>query len=40
MLLPLGLGGTLGTAAIADDTTLISFYTDAFNLIVGNALGR
>ncbi len=39
-LLPLGLGGTLGTAAIAKDTTLISFYADAFNLILGNALGK
>jgi amino acid transporter len=39
-LLPLGLGGTLGTDAIAKDTTLISFYADAFNLILGNALGK
>ena len=30
-LLPLGLGGTLGTAAIADDATFIAFYTQAFD---------
>jgi amino acid transporter len=39
-LLPLGVGGTLGTAAIAEDTTAIAFYTDAFNAIVGTALGH
>src|SRR5215213_324161 len=39
-LLPLGIGGTLGTAAIAEDATAIAFYTDAFNAIVGNALGH
>jgi amino acid transporter len=39
-LLPLGLGGTLGTKAVADDSTFIAFYTDAFNAIVGNALGN
>ena len=39
-LLPLGLGGTLGTEAVAKDTTLISFYADAFNVIVGSALGK
>jgi amino acid transporter len=38
-LLPLGVGGTLGTTAIADDTTFIAFYVDAFDAIVGNALG-
>jgi amino acid transporter len=38
-LLPLGLGGTLGTKAVADDTTFIAFYKDAFDAIVGNALG-
>jgi amino acid transporter len=38
-LLPLGIGGTLGTGTIADDTTFIAFYTDAFDQIVGNALG-
>ena len=39
-LLPLGLGGTLGTAAVANDATLIAFYTDAFNTILGTALGK
>ena len=38
-LLPLGVGGTLGTAAIAEDATAIAFYTDAFDVLVGNALG-
>jgi amino acid transporter len=38
-LLPLGIGGTLGTATIADDPTFISFYTQAFDMIVGNFLG-
>ena len=39
ILLPLGLGGTLGTERIAADETLISFYTLAFDAIVGNFLG-
>jgi amino acid transporter len=39
-LLPLGLGGTLGTQAVADDPTFIAFYTTAFDTIVGNALGN
>jgi amino acid transporter len=39
VLLPLGLGGTLGTQVIADDATLISFYTIAFDELVGNFLG-
>ncbi len=39
-LLPLGLGGTLGTEAVANDTTFIAFYTDAFDAIVGNTLGN
>jgi amino acid transporter len=39
-LLPLGLGGTLGTQAVADDPTFIAFYTRAFDAIVGNALGN
>jgi amino acid transporter len=39
-LLPLGVGGTLGTAAVAEDATAIAFYTDAFNAIVGTALGH
>ncbi|MGH2802205.1 MAG: APC family permease [Thermoleophilaceae bacterium] len=38
-LLPLGLGGTLGTAAVAEDATFIAFYTLAFDAIVGNTLG-
>jgi amino acid transporter len=39
-LLPLGLGGTLGTATVADDATAIAFYKTAFDTIVGNALGE
>ena len=39
VLLPLGAGGTLGTEAIADDATLIAWYTQAFDAIVGNFLG-
>ena len=39
-LLPLGLGGTLGTEAVADDATLIAFYAHAFDMLVGNALGN
>ena len=31
-LLPLGLGGTLGTQAVADDPTFIAFYTTAFDI--------
>jgi amino acid transporter len=38
-LLPLGIGGTLGTATIAEDATFISFYTQAFDVIVGDFLG-
>jgi amino acid transporter len=38
-LLPLGLGGTLGTKAVADDSTFIAFYKTAFDKIVGNGLG-
>src|SRR5215216_4384062 len=40
VLLPLGLGGTLGTAAVADDATFIAFYTQAFDAIVGSFLGN
>jgi amino acid transporter len=40
VLLPLGVGGTLGTEAIAADGTFIAFYKDAFDAIVGNALGN
>jgi amino acid transporter len=38
-LLPLGLGGTLGTKVVADDPTFIAFYKNAFDIIVGNTLG-
>ena len=40
VLLPLGLGGTLGTAAVAEDGTFIAFYTQAFDAIVGSFLGN
>ncbi|MFM8884614.1 MAG: APC family permease, partial [Solirubrobacterales bacterium] len=39
VLLPLGLGGTLGTAAVADDATFIAFYVTAFDTLVGNVVG-
>jgi amino acid transporter len=39
-LLPLGVGGTLGTKAIAADATGIAFYTQAFDALVGNALAN
>ncbi len=39
-LLPLGLGGTLGTKAVAGDATFIAFYTDAFKELVGNGLAN
>ena len=39
-LLPLGLGGTLGTQAVADDATFIAFYKAAFDAIVGTGLGN
>jgi amino acid transporter len=39
-LLPLGLGGTLGTDAVANDPTVIAFYADAFDAIVGSALAK
>jgi amino acid transporter len=39
VLLPLGIGGTLGTAAIAEDPTFIAFYKDGFDAIVGSTLG-
>jgi amino acid transporter len=38
-LLPLGLGGTLGTQAVADDATAIVFYKTAFDMLAGNFLG-
>jgi amino acid transporter len=37
-LLPLGLGGTLGTQAVAADETFVAFYNTAFEAIVGSAL--
>jgi amino acid transporter len=40
VLLPLGLGGTLGTDAVAADGTFIAFYKTAFDALVGNALGH
>ncbi len=40
VLLPLGVGGTLGTETIAKDTTFIAFYTQAFDKLVGSALGN
>lgn len=39
LLLPLGVGGTLGTDAIAGDETLIVFYKTALDAIAGPALG-
>src|SRR5215212_6579036 len=39
-LLPLGLGGTLGTATVAKDATGIAFYKQAFDAIVGSTLGH
>lgn len=38
-LLPLGLGGTLGTQAVADDETFIAFYKTAFDAIGGSFFG-
>ena len=38
VLLPLGVGGTLGTKFIAGDSTLIAFYTTAFDRLVGGFL--
>jgi amino acid transporter len=39
-LLPLGLGGTLGTETVANDATAIAYFTTAFDELVGNALGN
>ncbi len=39
-LLPLGLGGTLGTKAVAADPTYIVFYAKALNQIAGSFGGR
>ena len=38
-LLPLGLGGTLGTQAVADDPTAIVFYKTAFDMLAGAFFG-
>jgi amino acid transporter len=38
-VLPLGLGGTLGTEAVANDATAIVFYKDAFDALAGSFLG-
>ena len=38
-LLPLGVGGTLGTKAVADDATAITFYKAAFDAIGGSFIG-
>lgn len=38
-LLPLGVGGTLGSEAIANDATAISFYKPAFDAIGGSFIG-
>ena len=40
ILLPLGVGGTLGTAAVAEDGTFIAFYKTAFDTILGSGLGN
>ena len=40
VLLPLGVGGTLGTAVISEDATLIAFYTQAFDALVGSGLAN
>ena len=39
VLLPLGAGGVLGTEVIAADATLIAWYTQAFDALVGSFLG-
>lgn len=39
-LLPLGVGGTLGKSAIANDPTLITFYKDILNQIGGGFGGQ
>ncbi len=39
-LLPLGVGGTMGTAAVAEDATGIAFYTQAFDILVGSGLAN
>jgi amino acid transporter len=39
-LVPLGLGGTLSTATVADGAADLSFFSVAFDQIVGNTLGN
>lgn len=39
IMLPLGVGGTLGTKAIGDDATGIAFYAQALNAIGGHIFG-
>lgn len=39
ILLPLGLGGTLGTKTVAGDPTFIAFYTTALDRIAGSTGG-
>jgi amino acid transporter len=40
ILLPLGVGGTLGTAAVAEDGTFIAFYKNAFDILVGTGFAH
>src|SRR3954470_12544260 len=40
VLLPLGLGGTLGTDAVTADGTFIAFYKTAFDQLLGNTHGH
>jgi amino acid transporter len=40
VLLPLGIGGTLGTQTIADGSLTLTFYADAFDAIVGSGLAN
>jgi amino acid transporter len=39
-LLPLGIGGTLGTQAISDGAATLTFYSQAFDTLVGSGLGN
>ena len=39
-LLPLGIGGTLGTQTITDGAATLTFYSDAFDTLVGSGLGN
>lgn len=40
VLLPLGVGGTLGTSTISDGAATLTFYGDAFDSIVGSGLAN